>query len=114
VGHANVTSVLEGCNITRIQQSIRRLFLALPLLLWPISHSKAPDAACLTIEGKLPGFKDFYHIIVIHMKRHLFFSFIIIALLSAGCNWIGIHTVTGNGNIATENRSVAGFSILTA
>lgn len=44
------------------------------------------------------------------MKRHLFFSFVIIALLSAGCNWIGIHTVTGNGNIATENRSVAGFS----
>jgi hypothetical protein len=44
------------------------------------------------------------------MKRILLVSLVIFSLLSSGCHWMGFRTVSGNGIVKTENRSVAGFS----
>lgn len=58
----------------------------------------------------MKGFKDFYHIKFCSMKKLMFGILSISLLLLASCNWFGMRTISGNGNIITEKRSVAGFS----
>lgn len=44
------------------------------------------------------------------MKKRVLFVLSLSLMFLVACNWFGMRTITGNGNVVTEKRSVAGFS----